>query len=90
MHYLLKSDQLQNLRTLYLSTVNKIAFEITSLSDLEHQLVIPFSLLLKNCSEAVNLLETEGLFLPFLNKVYDYSKLFKGNHLRIITVSVLA
>jgi hypothetical protein len=33
----------------------------------------------------VNLLIQQGIFEQFFTKLYDYARLFKGNHLKIVT-----
>jgi hypothetical protein len=88
--YLLKQNLLFNFKDTFLNCVRNIVANITSPSELENQLVLPYSVILRSATEIVELLIQEQLFLPLASKIFDYAKLFVGTHLKITTLSVFA
>lgn len=86
--HLIKQNLLFNLKDTLLNCVRNIVANVTSPSELENQLVLPYSVILRNATETVALLSDEQLFAPFFSKLFDYAKLFKGTHLKIVTLHV--
>lgn len=86
--HLIKQNLLFNLKDTLLNCVRNIVANVTSPSELESQLILPYSVILRNASETVALLSEEQLFVPFFSKLFDYAKLFKGTHLKIVTLHI--
>lgn len=86
---LIRYDLLFNLETAFLTSIRNILVT-TSPSELQNQLILPYSLILRNPQESLNLLAQQQLLQPFCTKLIGYAKLFKGTHLRITTLNVLA
>jgi hypothetical protein len=88
--HLIRYDLLFNLKETLLACIRNIVHNITSPSELENQLVLPYSLIIRNTAQTIELLSQEQLLLPFCAKLFDYAKLFKGTHLKITTVNIFA
>lgn len=86
--HLIKQNLLFNLKDTLLNCVRNIVANVTSPSELENQLVLPYSVILRSASETLALLGEEQLSAPFFSKLFDYAKLFKGTHLKIVTLHI--
>lgn len=86
--HLIKQNLLFNLKDTLLNCVKNIVANVTSPSELENQLVLPYSVILQNPRETAALLSEEQLLTPFFSKLFDYAKLFKGTHLKIVTLHI--